>query len=66
MHEDGTRDENTYVGRGETLEQAFEDAAVRAIEDSRENAGRQFEVVRWVVTVDNPRISEHKVTINAS
>jgi flavin-binding protein dodecin len=65
QHED-TKDGSTYVGVGGTLEEAFESAATAAVEDSRENVGRSFEVVRWAVTVDNPRISEYKVTINGT
>jgi len=54
----------TYEGRGETLDEAFVDAASKALDDDRQrNLGRQFVVLRHVVTVDNPRISEHKVDI---
>jgi ADP-ribose pyrophosphatase YjhB (NUDIX family) len=67
MHEEkGWKDGDTYVGVGGTLEEAFENAATAAVRESRENVGRRFEVVRWVVTVDNPRISEHKVTISGT
>lgn len=54
----------TYEGTGETLEEAFQDAANRAVADSGDNVGRDFEVVRYVVTVANPRISQHRVVIN--
>ncbi len=54
----------TYEGCGETLDEAFVDAARKALaDDSERNLGRQFVVIRHVVTIDNPRISEHKVDI---
>jgi len=54
----------SYEGRGETLDEAFLDAARKALDDDRDrNVGRQFVVIRHVVTVDNPRISEHRVAI---
>jgi hypothetical protein len=54
----------TYQGVGRTLDEAFEDVANNAVADSVGNVGKEFDVVRWVVTVDNPRISQHKVVIN--
>jgi uncharacterized protein YbbK (DUF523 family) len=64
--ETGSRERATYEGTGETLDDAFLDAAERAVADSRDNIGRTFEVVRHTVTVDNPRISEHRVVINST
>ncbi len=53
-----------YEGRGKTLDEAFVDAASKALDDDYErNRGREFLVLRHIVTVDNPRISEHKVDI---
>lgn len=54
----------TYEGRGETLDEALVDAAGKALDDDFDrNRGREFIVVRHVVTVDNPRISEHRIDI---
>lgn len=53
-----------YRGRGETQREALEDAAARALEDDRErNLGAEFTIVRHVVRIDNPRISEHIIDI---
>lgn len=56
----------TYVGKGETFEDALQDAAEVAVRDSRENIDRKFEVVRHTVIVSNPRISQNKVVISAT
>ena len=53
----------TYEGRGETLAEALEDAAVKAIDKNVANVGREYVIVQHIVTVSNPRISEHKVTV---
>lgn len=55
----------SYDGRGETLEEALTDAASQAIHDDiKRNRGREFVIVRHVVTVENPRISEHRITLD--
>ena len=53
----------TYEGRGETLAEALEDAAAKAIDKNIANVGREYVIVQHIVTVSNPRISEHKVTV---
>jgi hypothetical protein len=53
----------SYEGIGETLALALTDAATKAVEDSRDNVGRSFDLVRHRVVVDNPRISEHRVLL---
>lgn len=58
-------DRSTFEGVGETLADALQDAAERAVAaDYDGNVGRDFELVRITVTVDNPRISQHRVVIN--
>lgn len=56
---------SSFEGVGETLADALQDAAEHAVAADREaNVGREFELVRITVTVDNPRISQHRVVIN--
>jgi hypothetical protein len=53
-----------YEGRGETIGEALEGAAARALTDDRDgNLGAEFAILRHVVRVENPRISEHIITI---
>ena len=52
-------------GRGETLREALEDAATKAIGKNVANDGKEYVIVSHTVTVSNPRISEHKVTLAA-
>lgn len=53
-----------YRGSGETQRDALENAATRALEDDREaNLGAEFTILRHVVRIDNPRISEHIIDI---
>ena len=52
-------------GRGETLHEALEDAATKAIGKNVANDGKEYVIVSHTVTVSNPRISEHKVTLAA-
>jgi hypothetical protein len=56
----------TYEGVGRTLDEAFQNVADNAVADSADNIGKDFEVVRYVVTIDNPRISQHRVVVNES
>ena len=60
---DDQRELEIWEGKGETLHDALEDAARQAIGKSIANDGRQYVIVQHVVTVSNPRISEHKVTL---
>jgi hypothetical protein len=53
-------------GSGETLRDALEDAAARAVEKNVANVGKEYVVLQHTVTVSNPRISEHKVVLGAS
>ena len=53
----------TYEGRGETLAEALEDAAAKAINKDIANVGREYIIVQHIVTVSNPRISERTAAI---
>jgi len=53
-----------FQGVGETIDKALEDAATKALDRDRvRNLGREFQIVRHLVTVENPRISEHRIDI---
>jgi hypothetical protein len=56
----------TFEGAGETLADALEDAARKAITKNVANDGKQYVVLHHLVTVSNPRISEHKITLGGS
>jgi hypothetical protein len=58
---DNRRPIETFEGRGETLAEALEDAATRAVEKDLANVGKQYVVLYHLVTVSNPRISEHVI-----
>ena len=53
----------TFEGTGETLHDALEDAATKAIGKDIANDGKEYVILSHTVTVSNPRISEHKVTL---
>jgi len=53
----------TFEGRGETLADALEDAAGRAVAKNVANVGKEYVVVQHIVTVSNPRISEHMIVL---
>ena len=55
-----------FEGRGETLHDALEDAAGKAIAKSAANIGKEYVVLYHLVTVSNPRISEHKVKLGGT
>ena len=55
----------TIEGRGESLLDALQDAADKAVAANAANVGKEYVVLYHVVTVDNPRISEHKITLAA-
>jgi hypothetical protein len=55
-----------FDGFGKTLEEALENAASKAIEKSAANDGKEYVVLHHLVTVSNPRISEHKIKIGGS
>ena len=60
-------DVQVFEGRGETLDEAFESAAKKALDMDRERyLGKEFQVVRHVVIIDNPRIREHKIAIGVT
>lgn len=52
-----------FDGIGETFAEALEDAASKAIEKNVANDGKEYVVLHHLVTVSNPRISEHKIKI---
>ncbi|HTK24756.1 MAG TPA: hypothetical protein VL264_11055 [Gaiella sp.] len=54
-----------FEGKGDTLHDALENAANQAIEKNIANDGKEYVIVSHTVTVSNPRISEHKVTLAA-
>ena len=62
---DSRRPLEMIEGRGETLREALEDAATKAIGKNVANDGKEYVIVSHTVTVSNPRISEHKVTLAA-
>lgn len=57
---------DTYDGSGETLVDALDDAARKAIAANVANDGKEFVVLHHLVTVSNPRISEHKVVLGGN
>lgn len=56
----------TFDGRGDTFADALEDAAGKAVEKDVANVGKEYVVLHHLVTVSNPRISEHKITLGGS
>lgn len=63
MKEESRQPIDTFEGRGETLAAALEDAAGRAVAKDAANIGKEYVVVQHVVTVSNPRISEHMILL---
>ncbi len=57
---------DTFDGRGDTFAEALEDAAGKAVEKDVANVGKEYVVLHHIVTVSNPRISEHKITLGGS
>ena len=57
---------DTFDGRGDTFADALEDAAGKAVEKDVANVGKEYVVLHHIVTVSNPRISEHKITLGGS
>lgn len=58
-------DPQTYEGCGKTEDLALIDAATKALDaDYERNLGREFQIVEHYVTIENPRISEHRVKLN--
>ncbi len=55
-----------FDGRGETFDDALEDAARKVIDKNVANDGREYVVLHHIVTVSNPRISEHKIKLGGS
>jgi len=47
-------------------ELALEDAAGKAVEKDVANVGKEYVVLHHIVTVSNPRISEHKISLGGS
>ena len=56
----------TFDGRGDTFADALEDAAGKAVEKDVANVGKEYVVLHHIVTVSNPRISEHKISLGGS
>ncbi len=52
-----------FDGYGETFAEALDDAAKNAIEKDVANDGKEYVVLHHIVTVSNPRISEHKIKL---
>lgn len=63
MKEESRQPIETFEGRGETLADALEDAAGRAVAKNVANVGKEYVVVQHIVTVSNPRISEHMIVL---
>jgi len=57
---------DTFDGRGDTFAEALEDAAGKAVEKDVANVGKEYVVLHHIVTISNPRISEHKITLGGS
>ncbi len=57
---------DTFDGRGDTFAEALEDAAGKAVEKDVANVGKEYVVLHHIVTVSNPRISEHKISLGGS
>ncbi|HET8742766.1 MAG TPA: hypothetical protein VFM41_09100 [Gaiella sp.] len=55
-----------FDGRGETFDDALEDAARKVIDENVANDGKEYVVLHHIVTVSNPRISEHKIKLGGS
>jgi len=56
----------TFDGVGESFVDALEDAAGKAVEKDVANVGKEYVVLHHIVTVSNPRISEHKISLGGS
>lgn len=63
MKEESRQPIETFEGRGETLADALEDAAGKAVAKNVANVGKEYVVLQHIVTVSNPRISEHKIVL---
>ncbi|HET6682333.1 MAG TPA: hypothetical protein VFG75_01445 [Gaiella sp.] len=63
MNEESRQPIETFEGRGETVADALEDAATKAVAKNVMNVGKEYVVVQHIVTVSNPRISEHKIVL---
>jgi hypothetical protein len=55
-----------FDGRGETFDEALADAAQKAIGKNVANDGKEYVVLHHLVTVSNPRISEHRIKLGGS
>ncbi len=55
-----------FEGRGDSFEKALEDAARQAIDRNVMNDGKQYVVLHHIVTVSNPRISEHVIKLGGT
>ena len=56
----------TFDGVGESFHDALEDPAGKAVEKDVANVGKEYVVLHHIVTISNPRISEHKITLGGS
>lgn len=52
-----------FDGYGETFAEALDDAARKAVAKNIANDGKQYVVLHHLVTVSNPRISEHVIKL---
>jgi hypothetical protein len=64
--EDSRKPIEMFAGSGETLVDALEDAASKAVEKNVANVGKEYVVLQHLVTVSNPRISEHKIVLGGN
>lgn len=55
-----------FDGYGRTFDEALEDAATKVINRNIANDGKEYVVLHHLVTVSNPRISEHKIKLGGS
>jgi hypothetical protein len=63
VNSESRRPIETFDGMGETFAEALEDAAGKAVEKDVANVGKEYVVLHHIVTVSNPRISEHKIKL---
>jgi hypothetical protein len=67
--DNGTEEEfvaqNVVTGRGETLEDALEDAAGRALRRGHPH-GTRFEITQTTGAIQNPRVSDYRVILTKS
>lgn len=55
-----------FDGIGRTFDEALADAAQKAINRNVANDGKEYVVLHHIVTVSNPRISEHRIKLGGA